>query len=412
MTLRVLLLTQWFEPEPTFKGLAFAKELIKQGLEVEVVTGFPNYPMGKLYPGFKIKPIQRELIDGVKITRVALYPSHDRSAIRRLLNYASFSFSSLLYCLFYVRNVDVIYAYHPPLTIGVTASLLRIIRRIPVVYDIQDLWPDTLRTTGMLNNETVLSILGMVCNQVYKQVDQIVVLSPGFKNLLIERGVPERKIEVIYNWADEERLKVAANNPPIGFPGSDEFRLLFAGNMGMPQALGAVLEAARLLKVKGVLAKLIFVGTGLEVEDLKIKAAALELNNVMFFSSVPMSEIGTYLNNSDALLVHLKSDKLFEITIPSKTQAYMAVGKPILMAVEGNAAELINIAGCGVLAKPENPTAIADAVESLARMSPVEREEMGHRGSSFYNQNLSLQSGAEKFKKLFEDVVQKSQARH
>ena len=412
MTLRVLLLTQWFEPEPSFKGLGFAKELIKQGLEVEVVTGFPNYPIGKLYPGFKIKPIQRELIDGVKITRVALYPSHDRSAIRRLLNYASFAFSSLLYCLFYVRNVDVIYAYHPPLTIGITASLLRMIRRIPVVYDIQDLWPDTLRTTGMLNNERVLSIVGMVCNQVYKQVDQIVVLSLGFKNLLIERGVPERKIEVIYNWADEERLKVAANNPPIGFPGSDEFRLLFAGNMGTAQALGAVLEAARLLKVKGVFAKLIFVGTGLEVEDLKIKAAALELNNVMFFPSVPMSEIGAYLKNSDALLVHLKSDKLFEINIPSKTQAYMAVGKPILMAVEGNAAELINIAGCGVLAKPENPTAIADAVECLARMSPVEREEMGHRGSTFYNQNLSLQAGSEKFKKLFEDVVQKSKARN
>jgi glycosyltransferase involved in cell wall biosynthesis len=244
MTLRVLLLTQWFEPEPSFKGLGFAKELIKQGLEVEVVTGFPNYPIGKLYPGFKIKPIQRELIDGVKITRVALYPSHDRSAIRRLLNYASFAFSSLLYCLFYVRNVDVIYAYHPPLTTGVTASLLRMIRRIPVVYDIQDLWPDTLRTTGMLNNEIVLSIVGMICNQVYKQVDQIVVLSPGFKSLLIERGVPEKKIEVIYNWADEERLKVAANNLPIGFPCSDEFRLLFAGNMGTPQALGAVLEAA------------------------------------------------------------------------------------------------------------------------------------------------------------------------
>jgi len=408
MTLRVLLLTQWFEPEPTFKGLGFAKELIKQGLDVEVVTGFPNYPIGKLYPGFKIKPIQRELIDGVKVTRVALYPSHDRSAFRRLFNYASFAFSSLLYCLFYVRNVDVIYAYHPPLTIGVTASLLRIIRRIPVVYDIQDLWPDTLRTTGMLNNELVLSLVGVVCNLVYKQVDQIVVLSPGFKNLLIERGVPERKIEVIYNWADEERLKVIANKSPIGFPSSNTFRLLFAGNMGTPQALGAVLEAARLLEVKGVLAKLIFVGTGLEVEDLKIKAAALELNNVMFFPSVPMSEIGAYLSNSDALLVHLKSDKLFEITIPSKTQAYMAVGKPILMAVEGNAAELITMAACGVLAKPENPTAIADAVESLARMSPFEREEMGRRGSSFYNQNLSLEAGSEKFKKLFVDVVQKS----
>jgi colanic acid biosynthesis glycosyl transferase WcaI len=412
MTLRVLLLTQWFEPEPTFKGLGFAKELIKLGLHVEVVTGFPNYPTGILYPGFKIKLIQRELIDGVKITRVALYPSHDRSAIKRVFNYVSFALSSLLYCLLFVRNVDVIYAYHPPLTIGIAASLLRIIRRIPVVYDIQDLWPDTLRTTGMLNNEQVLSLVARVCDQVYKQVDQIVVLSPGFKNLLIQRGVPERKIEVIYNWAEEERLKVAAGNPPSGFPGGDEFRLLFAGNMGTPQALGAVLEAARLLQAKGVLAKLIFVGTGLEVEDLKMKAAVLELNNVIFFPPVPMSEIGAYLNNSDALLVHLKSDKLFEITIPSKTQAYMAVGKPILLAVEGNAAELITIAGCGVLAKPENPTAIVEAVEALVRMSPVEREEMGLRGSSFYNQNLSLQAGSEKFKKLFEDVVQKSQARH
>jgi glycosyltransferase involved in cell wall biosynthesis len=412
MAVRVLLLSQWFEPEPTFKGLSFAKELIKQGLEVEVVTGFPNYPIGKVYPGFKIKPIQRELIDGVKITRVALYPSHDRSAIRRVLNYVSFAFSSLLYCLFCVRNIDVIYAYHPPLTIGISASLLRMIRRIPVVYDIQDLWPDTLRTTGMLNNERVLSLVGRVCDHIYKQVDQIVVLSPGFKNLLIQRGVPERKIAVIYNWANEELLKVAANNPPDGFPGGDEFRLLFAGNMGTPQALGAVLEAARLLQGKGIVAKLIFVGTGLEVEDLKVKAAAFKLYNVIFFPPVPMSKIGAYLNNSDALLVHLKSDKLFEITIPSKTQAYMAVGKPILMAVEGNAAELITIAACGVLAKPENPTSIADAVESLVRMNSIERDEMGFRGFSFYNQNLSLEAGSEKFKKLFEDVVQKSQADH
>jgi glycosyltransferase involved in cell wall biosynthesis len=412
MALRVLMLTQWFEPEPTFKGLSFAKELIKQGLEVEVVTGYPNYPIGKLYPGFKIKPIQRELIDGVKITRVALYPSHDRSAFRRLLNYASFSISSLLYCLFFVRNVDVIYAYHPPLTIGVTASFLRIIRRIPVVYDIQDLWPDTLRTTGMLNNERVLSIVGMVCNQVYKQVDQIVVLSPGFKIQLIQRGVSEKKIEVIYNWSDEERLNSASNTRPFGFPNRDQFCLLFAGNMGAPQALGAVLDAAKLLQAKEVVVKLIFVGTGLDAEALKINSVALELKNVIFFPPVPMSEIGAYLNNADALLVHLKSDKLFEITIPSKTQAYMAVGKPILMAVGGSAAELITMAGCGVFAKPENPASIADAIESLARMSPIEREGMGLRGSNFYNQNLSLKAGSEKFKKLFEDVVQKSQARN
>ncbi|MGQ0708806.1 MAG: glycosyltransferase family 4 protein [Rhodoferax sp.] len=406
MALRVLLLTQWFEPEPAFKGLSFAKELIKQGFEVEVVTGYPNYPTGRIYPGFKIKPAQHDLIDGVNITRVALYPSHDRSAIKRILNYASFACSSFLYCLFFVRNIDVIYAYHPPLTVGITASLLRLLKRIPVVYDIQDLWPDTLRTTGMLNNERVLSFVGKVCSQVYKRVDRIVVLSPGFKKQLIQRGVPEGKIEIIYNWSDESRLNVASGRLPSGFPSGEDFRLLFAGNMGAPQALGAVLEAARLLMVRAVRAKLIFVGTGLMVEDLKMKATVFELTNVLFYPPVSMSEISAYLNSADALLVHLKADELFEITIPSKTQAYMAVGKPILMAVEGDAAELVKMAGCGVMAKPEDPVAIAEAVESLARMSPGERQEMGDRGLAFYQENLSLAVGSDKFKKIFKNVVQ------
>jgi colanic acid biosynthesis glycosyl transferase WcaI len=410
MALRVLLFTQWFEPEPTFKGLAFARELARLGLQVEVVTGFPNYPGGKLYPGYRIKTIQREVIDGVKITRLPVYPSHDRSALKRVLNYLSFAASSFLYIIFFVRKIDVIYSYHPPLTVGIAVSMIRVLRRIPVVYDIQDLWPDTLRTTNMLNSERILSLVGKVCDQIYKLVDQIVVLSPGFKNQLIERGVPESKIEVIYNWADENRLGASTNSLPANFPNGEEFRLLFAGNMGAPQALGAVLEAAKLLMNRGVPAKLIFIGTGLEAEDLWKTAGAMGLTNVLFYPPVPMSEIGEYLRNADALLVHLKSVELFKITIPSKTQAYMAVGKPILMAVEGDAADLIRMGGCGMIAKPEDPLAIAAAVESLTRMSPRELREMGCRGLNFYQENLSLASGSAKFKKIFEDVIQKSKA--
>ena len=125
MATRVLLFTQWFDPEPTFKGLVFARELVRQGFEVEVLTGFPNYPGGKVYPGYKIKWLQRETIDGVAITRVPLYPSHDTSALGRVFNYLSFSFSALLYGLFKAKKPDVIYAYHPPLTTGITAVLLR-----------------------------------------------------------------------------------------------------------------------------------------------------------------------------------------------------------------------------------------------------------------------------------------------
>ncbi|MNE41437.1 putative glycosyl transferase [compost metagenome] len=159
MATRVLLLTQWFDPEPTFKGLVFARELVAQGFEVEVVTGFPNYPGGKLYPGYRIKLIQREVIDGVTVTRLPLYPSHGQSGIGRVLNYISFAASSLLYGLFGAKKPDVIYAYHPPLTVGIAAAFIRLLRRVPVVYDIQDMWPDTLRATGMFSNEKALRIV-------------------------------------------------------------------------------------------------------------------------------------------------------------------------------------------------------------------------------------------------------------
>ena len=129
---RVLLLTQWFDPEPTFKGLVFARELVRQGFEVEVLTGFPNYPGGKVYPGYRIKWLQREVIDGVHITRVPLYPNHDQSAIKRVLNYASFAAAATMYGVFMAKRASVLYAYHPPLTVGVAAALIKLFRRVPV----------------------------------------------------------------------------------------------------------------------------------------------------------------------------------------------------------------------------------------------------------------------------------------
>lgn len=217
MTTRVLLLTQWFDPEPTFKGLVFARELVRQGFEVEVLTGFPNYPGGKIYPGYKVRLIQREAIDGVQVTRVPLYPSHDQGAVGRVLNYASFATASLFYGLFAAKRPDVIYAYHPPLTVGIAAALIRMFRRVPVVYDIQDMWPDTLRATGMFSNSIALKVVSKVCDWLYRQVDQIVVLSPGFKRLLIERGVPKDKIEVIYNWCAEDALGAPRGVVPTSF---------------------------------------------------------------------------------------------------------------------------------------------------------------------------------------------------
>ena len=405
---RVLLLTQWFDPEPTFKGLVFARELVRQGFEVEVVTGFPNYPGGKVYPGYKIRWIQRERIDGVEVTRLPLYANHDQSAIKRVLNYVSFAASALFYGLFMAKRADVMYAYHPPLTVGVAASLIRLVRGIPLVYDIQDMWPDTLRASGMLNNPRALSLVGSVCDWVYRRVDQVVVLSPGFKRLLVQRGVPESKIEVVYNWADESALMTPTGTLSTNFPGDERFKIVFAGNMGKAQALDAVLQAAEILQGRGSRVCFVMLGGGVEVGRLKERKNELALDNVVFLPAVPMAEVGTVLSAADALFVHLRKDPLFEITIPSKTQAYMAVGRPLLMAVNGDTADLVTQCNSGLTAESENPLALADAAQRLADMPLDQLQAMGRRARQFYQERLSLAVGAGRFGEIFKVLASRA----
>lgn len=398
--IRVLFLTQWFDPEPTFKGLVFARELVRNGFEVEVVTGFPNYPSGSIYPGYRIRLIQKDLIDGVSVTRLPLYPSHDQGVVGRIFNYLSFAFSTLVYGLLFLKKADVIYAYHPPLTVGVAASLIRFFRKIPVVYDIQDMWPDTLRATRMISSEMALRFVGRICDWVYKHVDHIVVLSPGFRRLLIKRGVASAKINVIYNWCAEESILDRGSGIPAGFPAVG-FRVLFAGNMGKAQALSAVFQAAEILLQEAPSARFVFLGGGVEVERLKDIAYTKGLFNVSFLNAVSMNDVGQYLASADALLVHLKRDPLFRITIPSKTQAYMAAGKPIVMGVDGDAADLVREAKCGCVAESENPRSIADAVKALMHLSVEQREVLANRSKAFYAERLSLRMGVAAFGEVF-----------
>lgn len=402
MPCRVLLLTQWFDPEPTIKGLPFARELVRRGFSVEVVTGFPNYPSGRLYPGYRLRLLQRETIDGVRVSRVPLYPSHDQSAIRRLLNYASFGLAAMLYGSLAAGRADVVYAYHPPLTVGIAAVLVGALRRRPVLCDIQDMWPDTLAATGMIRDARLLRIVDAICRWIYRHVDRIVVLSPGFSRLLQERGVLPGKLEVIYNWADEAALLEEGGSLPQAYPAADRFRVVFAGNMGKAQALESVLEAAAILQRRGSRVSFVLIGGGVELGNLKRRAEQEALSNVVFLPAVPMSAIGAHLRAADALLVHLRRDPLFAITIPSKTQAYMTVGKPLLLAVEGDASDLVTRSRCGVLAVPEDPQSIAESAERLAGMPAAELARMGANAKEYYREHLSISRGVDAFAAAFE----------
>jgi colanic acid biosynthesis glycosyl transferase WcaI len=401
--MRILILSQWFDPEPTFKGLAFAKELVRRGHEVEVLTGFPNYPEGKLYPGYRVRPWQRECIAGIPVLRVPLYPSHDQSALGRVANYGTFALSAALGSAF-VRRPDVVYVYHPPATIGLPAIALRMLRSVPVVYDVQDLWPDTVAATGMVHNKAALRLLDRWCRFVYRKADRLVVLSPGFKVALALRGVPGAKIEVIYNWCDEASVR-PDGAPPIRLADAGEFAIVFAGTMGLAQALDAALDAARICACSVPRARFIFVGGGVDRTRLEQRAAHLGLPNVRFVPRQPVQAMGSILAGGDALFVHLKDDPLFRITIPSKTQAYLAAGKPILMAVRGDAADLLSRSRAGLLCEPGNPASIAEAVCTLAQLSPPQLAEMGRAGRAFYERELSLAAGVTQFERVFQAVL-------
>lgn len=401
--MKVLLLTQWFDPEPTFKGLAFAKELRRQDIEVEVITGFPNYPGGKVYDGYKIRFFQQEESENIKINRVPLYPHHGRSALKRIFNYISFFLSSMIYGIFRKQKADVIYAYHPPLTTALSASIISLFRSTPFVVDIQDLWPDTLASTGMLTNKKILNIVNSVCNFVYRRADKIVVLSPGFKQRLVSRGVPADKIEVIYNWSDEENLRNYHKSSVVLPDG--KFNVVFAGNLGLAQGLPSIIAAAKLLQEDGVNANIVLVGSGLAKSDAEKMVVEQKIGNVIFIPRVPPSEIGDILQQSDALLVHLINDELFSITIPSRTQAYLACGKPIVMAVDGDAAALVSKANAGVICEPDNPESIAAGIKHLTSLAGKELIALGCNGSTYYNEKLCLRVGVKKFIDIFNQVA-------
>ena len=391
--MRILILTQWYPPEPAMLLQELAQSLQGRGHQVTVLTGFPNYPSGQLYPGYRVRLRQRETLAGVPVVRVPLYPEHSRSGLRRALNYVSFALSATVLGLWSVPRPDVLFVYHPPLTIGLPAYVLSRLWRRPFVYQIQDMWPETLAATGMFNNQRLLSWIGRMAGWIYRKAQAILVISPGFRQNLLDKGVPPAKIHVVSNWVDpstyhraEPDLQLAQE---LGLAG--RFNIMFAGNMGEAQGLETVIEAARLLQGDASAdlsmtdrevqpPQFVLVGDGITLPRLQGLAAQYHLSNVRFLGRYPAQDMPRLYALADALLVHLKDDPLFRITIPHKTLAYLGSGKPIVAAVAGDVTDLILSIGAGLACAPEDPGALATAVRTFQLLPAGERQSMGERG--------------------------------
>jgi glycosyltransferase involved in cell wall biosynthesis len=394
--MRIAYVTQWFEPEPNIvKGVSFVRELERAGHSVTVITGFPNYPTGRLYPGYRLRPIQHEAVGGVNVVRLALYPSHDRSSLRRSLNYLSFFLSALAYLLMRRSKFDLAYVYHPPITVGLAAALTR----IPFVLDVQDLWPDTIAATGMAGASRLVGPLWAVCGFVYRRASTIVAQSEGMRRELIVRGVPEEKVSVIRNWADVE---LHDTRPAAGR--KQPFTLVYGGNLGRAQQLDNLVNAASLIESKRPDIRILIFGSG--VDEVDLRKQAKDLGNVRFAGRIPANHIVREFARADALLIHLGDDPLFDITIPSKTQYCLATGRPIVAAVSGETAELLRESEAAIVVPPADPDALACAIIEMANKSSSEREWMGSAGAQFYDRNLSFSRGMDRTLALIDGTYQ------
>ena len=404
--MQVLVLSQWYDPEPNFKGHALACTLQAKGHQVTAITGFPNYPHGWIYPGYRQRLWQREEMDGVRVLRLPLYPDHSRSRAKRTLNYVSFAASASLLGPVLCSPADVMWVYHPPLTVGFSAWWIGLLRQVPFVYEVQDMWPESVIASGMVSDGVVTRVLSRLAQFVYRRAAAITVISPGFKRNLIAKGVPAEKIHVIPNWADEEIYRPVSRDPALGerYGLSGRFNAMFAGNMGPAQALHHVLNTAELLKDLPD-AQFVLVGDGIDLPKLQAQAQRSGLDNVLFIPRQPVTAMPGFFAWADVLLVQLRDDPAYHVTIPSKTLAYLACGRPILCAVPGNGADVIRQAGAGLICPPEDPQALAEAVRTSYAMSPAEREAMGQAGRRTFLANYTRQILVDRYEALFKEIA-------
>lgn len=407
--MRILYLTQWFDPEPAFKGAQFARALADRGHQVDVATGFPNYPGGKLYPGFRIGPYRREPMAGLTIHRLALYPSHDRSILGRIANYLSFGMSTLAFGLWRGGQYDAVYVYHPPLTPALSAALFCRWHNKPFVVEVQDLWPDSVAASGM-GSSHIVSILDRLCRFVYARADHIIAQSSGMCERLQSRGVPAEKLSTIFNWATYSDAAQVPLPTAVREAFSDRINFVYGGNIGQAQNLETVVRAAIRAQRTVPAIRLHLIGDGVEREQL----AALVVREgaesiVRLFPPVPRDAMDRIFDAADILVMHLNDDPLYNITIPSKTQHYLACGKPIVAGIGGDAAAILHESGAALISPPEDVEMMAASMVAIARMSPEERALMGQRGLSHYQQKFAFEKAIDKTMDVIEQVAYRRQ---
>jgi len=384
--LRILILTQYFWPE-AFRINDLAVALAGRGHAITVLTGLPNYPGGSLFPGYSLLGPSEEQHEGVRVLRVPLVPRGLRRSWQLAINYISFTVSASLLGPLRCRGpFDVLFVYEPsPILIGIPALVLRRLKGLPLVLWVQDLWPESLRATGAVTSPLLLRAVARLVRYIYRGCDRVLVQSRGFVDRVVAVGAERERVSYLPNWAESLYAPLELEpDAPERSEVPDGFRVLFAGNIGAAQSFETILDAAQLLRHHAEV-HWVIVGDGHRkawVEE-QVRERGLG-SSVHLLGPRPVGSMPRYLALGDALLVTLRRDPVFELTIPTKLQSYLACGRPVLAALDGEGARVVEEAGAGLTCPAEDPRALAAGVLRLLEMGTAGRCQLGERGRAYF----------------------------
>jgi colanic acid biosynthesis glycosyl transferase WcaI len=407
---RIGIVTQWYPPEPNLIIGELARELAARGHEVRVLTTFPNYPDGRVYPGYRQRWNDSTTSGNVTVRRVPVYPSHDSSAVGRAANFLSFAVTSSLAATRYLAGTDAVYVYHPPATAFAAAAVARLIGRTPIVLHVQDMWPESVTASSMTPSGYWGRLLGRTLaatmRRLYRTASAIAVISPSMAELLVERGADPDKLRVVLNWTDEQLFRpvpaTAAARAAIGHRG--RCTVMFAGNIGPFQRLSTAIQAAA---ATDGLVDLVIVGSGLDEPATRRLAEKLGASNVRFLGRKPPEQMAALYAAADYQLICLRDLPGLRGTLPSKLQAAFACGAPVIVSAGGDAARLVESARAGFTCQPEDVVALAERFAAAAALSAESRTAMASRARRTYQERMSLRIGADQI----EDLLLKADVR-
>lgn len=411
--MKILYVSQYFPPEmaaPAARVGELSRHWVRAGHDVTVLTGFPNHPTGVVPPEYRRKfrrLVSRETLDGVRVVRTWLLPFPNRRAFKRMLNYVSFFVSSACTGLFLSRP-DVIIATSPQLLVGLSGWWLARCKRVPLVFEVRDLWPESLAAVGMGKSDSLLHrLLGKLAGFLYRHCEHIVVVTPAFKTHVMEYwSVPPEKISTVQNGVETDLF----SPQPSGLEtrrelsAEDKFVVCYIGTMGLAHGLETIVDAAGILQDSAPAVLFLLVGEGAEKDRVVSLVRARGLTNVRLLGQQPREKIPTFLSAADLCLVLLKKTELFKTVIPTKMLECMACGRPVILAVDGQARQIMEEAKAGIFVEPENSAALAQAILQL-RADAQLRASLGACGRDYILSHFSRERTAGEYIDVLASLV-------